>query len=183
MILFFYVPSMKDKTFCRDNEPACRLNNIMYSDHSVSVLQRWGAHTWVPYDCCLLKPVWRIRKLSLSGTTAGVYGTGPPEELNPYRNSCWCLKSSVASSVILQTRSNFVIAKNSWWEGSSGGRLVWNVWNVLREPLGSLVMVHITQTQCKSLRKLLFHCWVSMGVWVIFHYPTINTVVKVTFNT
>lgn len=48
MVLFFYVPPMKGKTFCGDDEPACPLNSIMYSDHSVSVLQRWGAHGWVP---------------------------------------------------------------------------------------------------------------------------------------
>lgn len=54
MFLFLYVPSMKDKTFCRDNEPVCHMNNIMYSDHSVSVLQRWGTHVWVIADYMML---------------------------------------------------------------------------------------------------------------------------------
>lgn len=45
-----YVPSTKGKTFFRDDEPACLLNSIVYSDHSVSVLQRWGTHAWVPCD-------------------------------------------------------------------------------------------------------------------------------------
>lgn len=50
MVLFFHVLSTKGKTSYRDNEPACHLNSIMSSDHSLSVLQRWGTHTWVPHD-------------------------------------------------------------------------------------------------------------------------------------
>lgn len=124
MVPFFYVAPRKGKTFCGDDEPARHVNSIMYSDHSVSVLQRWGTHAWC---CCPVKSVWWFRELSVSDTTGGAYGRGPSEGLNAYRDSCWCLKSSVASNVILQTRGCFVITKNSWWEGSSGGRLAWSV--------------------------------------------------------
>lgn len=50
MALFLYVPSKKGKTFFGDDEPASHLDCIVYSDHSVSVLQRWGTHAWAPHD-------------------------------------------------------------------------------------------------------------------------------------
>lgn len=69
MVLFFHVPSTKDKTYYKDIGLACNLNSMMCSDHSLSMLERWGTHRWgvrVRDLCCLLKPTYWSRELQSS---------------------------------------------------------------------------------------------------------------------